>query len=434
MMFASTPLNTKELQVKLELEDVLEQTLTSSISDILKYDRSQFAVDVKIDLSTKTAAGTVQSQPAGALQLEGILPTLPKKSENKAALANNEYTTTLKEVLVYIDSDLYTINASTKIKQHLMTMDWMCEDCILIERQNFPNNKVAPNPNEPANNVVEPPPSVSTPLPDNIINEVDSEDLAFIEDQIEAMQEALDNYDAKINAKNSTIAELQEQLEGLREKSSQEQTDFYDRQIQSLENQITAREQEVQDLQNRMWEQNSKTADQNAELLKMTTQELAGVSKLSIETNSKTTDKNMEYNSQNNKYLTYVLFILIGIVILLVILSFLNKGPRTVYLKPKKTKASNEESPTDSTTTATASASDALEAQTTSTIIPPQPALSTTGAFEDGSVLQSDLKSIKQSAVKMSVGQKQGASQIVKDWLDDSSENDDQNNNDQTEE
>ena len=142
-MFASTPLNTKELQVKLELEDVLEQTLTSSISDILKYDRSQFAVDVKIDLLTNTNSGNVKSQPSGALQLEGILPTLPKKSENKAALNNNEYTTILKEVLVYIDSDLYTINASTKIKQHLMTMDWMCEDCILIERQNFPNNKRA---------------------------------------------------------------------------------------------------------------------------------------------------------------------------------------------------------------------------------------------------------------------------------------------------
>ena len=281
------------------------------------------------------------------------------------------------------------------------------------------------------NNSDKPIPSVETkdiPVPEFNADSA----YAFIEDQIEAMQEALDNYDDKINAKNSTIADLQEQLAGLREKSSEEQTDFYDRQIQSLENQITAREQEVQDLQSRMWEQNSKTADQNAELLKMTTQELAGVSKLSIETNSKTTDKNMEYNSQNNKYLTYVLFILIGIVILLVILSFLNKGPRTVYLKPKKTKTSNEENSTTPTTTATTS--DELEAQTTSTTMAPQPALSTTGAFEDGSVLQSDLKSIKQSAVKMSVGQKQGASQIVKDWLDDSSENDGQDNNDQTEE
>ena len=83
--------------------------------------------------------------------------------------------------------------------------------------------------------------------------------------------------------------------------------------------------------------------------------------------------------------------------------------------KPKKTKTSNEESSTTPTTTATTS--DELEEQTTSTTMAPQPALSTTGAFEDGSVLQSDLKSIKQSAVKMSVGQKQEASQILSIYL-----------------
>ena len=47
---------------------------------------------------------------------------------------------------------------------------------------------------------------------------------------------------------------------------------------------------------------------------------------------------------------------------------------------------------------------------------------SPTTAYADESVIQSDLKNIKQSAVKMSVGQKQGASQIVKDWLDDGGE------------
>ena len=47
---------------------------------------------------------------------------------------------------------------------------------------------------------------------------------------------------------------------------------------------------------------------------------------------------------------------------------------------------------------------------------------SPTGAYVDDSVIQSDLKNIRQSAVKMSVGQKHGASQIVKDWLDDGGE------------
>ena len=49
-------------------------------------------------------------------------------------------------------------------------------------------------------------------------------------------------------------------------------------------------------------------------------------------------------------------------------------------------------------------------------------------------MIQSDLKNIRQSAVKMSVGQKQGASQIVKDWLDDSGENNEGDADNQQEE
>ena len=44
-----------------------------------------------------------------------------------------------------------------------------------------------------------------------------------------------------------------------------------------------------------------------------------------------------------------------------------------------------------------------------------------------------DLKTIKQSAVKMSVGQKHQASQILKDWLDDGNK-EDSGNNEQVEE
>ena len=43
-------------------------------------------------------------------------------------------------------------------------------------------------------------------------------------------------------------------------------------------------------------------------------------------------------------------------------------------------------------------------------------------------VNKSDLKTIKQSAVKMSVGQKHQASQILKDWLDDGNKEDSENN------
>ena len=40
-------------------------------------------------------------------------------------------------------------------------------------------------------------------------------------------------------------------------------------------------------------------------------------------------------------------------------------------------------------------------------------------ANENTDVQRSELNSLRQSAVSMSVGQKEGATQIVKDWLDD---------------
>jgi hypothetical protein len=123
------------------------------------------------------------------------------------------------------------------------------------------------------------------------------------------------------------------------------------------------------------------------------------------------------------------LFVLIGIVVLLVLLSFFNKGPKTVYLKPKNNNldtASNPDSndATKNGTNNTANGTNNTARFTKTNIIDTE----TTKAYEDDSVIQSDLKTIKQSAVKMSVGQKQEASQILKDWLDDGKSDDTANN------
>jgi hypothetical protein len=40
-------------------------------------------------------------------------------------------------------------------------------------------------------------------------------------------------------------------------------------------------------------------------------------------------------------------------------------------------------------------------------------------AFEDENVIRAELKALRQSAVSMSVNQREGATQIVKDWLSD---------------
>ena len=54
-----------------------------------------------------------------------------------------------------------------------------------------------------------------------------------------------------------------------------------------------------------------------------------------------------------------------------------------------------------------------------------------TKANENDEVVRSEMQSLRQSAVSMSVSEKTGANQIIKDWLDDST--DSENNNEEQE-
>ena len=84
------------------------------------------------------------------------------------------------------------------------------------------------------------------------------------------------------------------------------------------------------------------------------------------------------------------MIVLLGVVLIILI----RKKDRPVYLKPIKTTNADEETIVNQTT------------KNTST------------AHQNDDVARSELNSLRQSAVSMSVGQKEGATQIVKDWLD----------------
>ena len=116
------------------------------------------------------------------------------------------------------------------------------------------------------------------------------------------------------------------------------------------------------------------------------------------------------------------------------LLSALNnrKGPNTVFLKPKKSDNDNSK---PAETNKGKDTNTLSNKETSSDTVHYNPTL----AFEDEGVMQSDMKSMKQSAISMSVGQQSGATQIVKDWLDDGgsadqpSTNNEQNSNEDEE-
>ena len=112
--------------------------------------------------------------------------------------------------------------------------------------------------------------------------------------------------------------------------------------------------------------------------------------------------------------------IIVVVLLLLILILFITKNKKTIYLKPKpelNNNLGNNETSSDTGSSTT-----------------PYPE---TQAHQNTEVQRSELQSLRQSAVSMSVSEKEGATQIVQDWLDDGSsesDNSDATNNENKEE
>ena len=96
------------------------------------------------------------------------------------------------------------------------------------------------------------------------------------------------------------------------------------------------------------------------------------------------------------------MMILILLLLLAILLVVIMKNKQTVYLKPKSNGSSN-----------------IPESQGGAQSLPQSPDFKTTLANENDDVKRTELQSLRQKAVSMSVSEKAGANQIVQDWLGD---------------
>ena len=114
-------------------------------------------------------------------------------------------------------------------------------------------------------------------------------------------------------------------------------------------------------------------------------------------------DTNLEKSSSN-----WLMWVLLGLLVVLIALSvviIIGNKKKVVYLKPKN----NQDNQSSNSNPAVQQPAQ-----------PAQPAVPPTTAPLDEGVLQSEVQKQRQSAVAMSAGQKEGATQIIKDWLDES--------------
>ena len=400
IMPSTLALSNKEMATKLEIETNLEEKVVNVISKI--YDVNKFAVTTNVILlkPTNNSQYSDQKSSFGALQLEGILPAVPHKSDDTATINTNDYRVQIKDITIWLDYDLDIIDARNRIRPFLFkTMDWLadCENCIQFQRTQFSkgnNNNIA--------------------VPE--LGAVDSEDISIIEDNINYLMEQLDKLTENMN-----------DSDGYGNEKHQWMIDYLERNLEEEKDASSNLSDKLMSLQDRI-------ISRDSSIIMNTTLGQKEIAQTAMQENTRIVEKNIDNQFENNRYMLIVLFILIGVVILLVVLSFLNKGPKTVYLKPKaepqpSVDKKEEKDNQNNHNQATLETSN-LQSKTSEDVID----VGQTSAYDDDSVIQSDLKTIKQSAVKMSVGQKQGASQIVKDWLDDGNEASDDANPKQDEE
>ena len=408
LIFSTTlSLNNREMATKLEIETNLEEKVVNIISKI--YDANKFAVTTNVLLVSPMNTGSNKNtqQSFGSLQLEGILPAVPQKSESNTLVNSNDYRVQIKDITIWLDYDLDIIDARNNIRPFLFkTMDWLsdCENCIQFQRTQFTKNGNS--------NMMS---SSTSSIP--MSNGVDSEDISIIEDNITYLMDQLDKLNDSMNS------------DGYGNEKHQWMIDYLERNLQEEKDASS-------DLSNKLMSLQDRIISRDSSIIMNTTLGQKEIAQTAMKENTRIVEKNIDNQFENNRYMLIVLFILIGVVILLVILSFFNKGPKTVYLKPKGQKSdTNQASINDVNKIESNETAD----QSNATVNTASESINTTptSAYADDSVIQSDLKNIKQSAVKMSVGQKHGASQIVKDWLDDGGESNEdnvENKQDETEE
>lgn len=430
-LLALQVLNGKDAKIFLKQVE-LEKIYTSKVTNFLDkmYDSSDYYVFADVQLVEKSKEEATDednkkdkeevenaSDPFGYTFIEGLgldggsLPTLPgggpTKNSTKATSNDDEFVMTGLRISVYLSEDIYNVESRETITNFVNTNIQEirnCFDCFVLDKmpskgspQNSEDLQAAYDSQASAHSAI-------SALRDSIkwsifqqeqqllreelarIQESDSREIELLERQIDEATSAREFWEDQ----EARRKELQNNLDSLKfvslieiEKEYRSKTnELLDNMTVDYEQTVQARLDDAKDTEAKLFsllESNAKNSSSSNDDMEIAP--WAGTSGLGL-------------------LPTIVIVVVISIALGLLILK-LNKK-KVVYLKPKN----NPE--------------------------PPQPQAFTpppTESAENTDVVRSEIRSLRQSAVTMSAGQKDGASQIISDWLDESSSDDDSDDN-----
>ena len=395
---------TNFLAQKIAIENSYQNKVNSAVSRILGQEK--FLVIVNVNFSTM--GGTLKK---GGTLGEGSdksyspfpgIPSTPsssgKTSTNSGTkmLTANDYNIGRVDITVGIDETIVSGSVKQEIRQVVEkvipeTAD--CEDCIKIEAMEFQKSK-------------------QDQKIDDLLQMIDDLERDKRKADLEADSIRLDELESQLTEANS-IKQTWEAMAKARELQQLKQDSIRFQNLVKAERErkiqdsikFVNTEQRLERVIESKIKSDSTIISETIDILRQST---------GSEQEKEESILGMQLGSNGSGIMGSVIFILL--IVALMIVTFLaanNKKPKTVYLKPKgKDKEPKKKDAKEKTSNGTDEklAEDASSPEPVQEAQPPRP---------DEDALRSEIRSLRQTAVSLTVGEKEGASALIKEWLSD---------------
>ena len=383
---------------KITLENSLRDKIYSELERVLNKNKNRFVVVVNLELGKY---GDLISQNKndnkGNQNSRGMeyLPGVPlsgskgisKNNSTQRRIGANDYIISEIDISIYIEQSLATGSNEKMIEslvKGIIPQTSNCDDCITIETMNFQTQ-----------------------------NSEDTE-LQKLRKELEAFKES--ERKRQLTELNVQLADLQARLE---DSENERMTwEDYERRRDSIkvahweeakaQEEIVLKEQ-LQTVQNKL----DTAINQRIESETQTKNDLIDI----IGGRSNDPLSMQGRRGGGTSPFIYLAIFLIIIIVIAFLFILINKKS-VVYLKPKGDSPNNDNassSPPADNNNDTAATQNQNANDNSSNLHQP----TNTTAMIDDSVVQSELKALRQSSIAISASQKEGATQIVKDWIDD---------------
>ena len=402
--------NAELISQQITIENAIKSKVDAVVNKFLKSSEYLTIVNARLDfkpVSLRSVDEKDMGEVKSSTQLSvipGLMPSIPtqqslyKKSNNSQdfSFSGEKYILYQLEIIIYLDESISTgslqTNLSTVIMQNLKEVD--CNDCIRFETLELPGIGEGEQRTDSSleellieiDSLKETMRNSQLAIKDSQINELEDINAKYL-DEIKDFQDHLKEQDRlKQEAEAMRMARLEENERNYRAK----QDSLYVLTSIKLDEAVRGRIQSEET-----------TKKELLSVIKMQIQgeEMAG--NVSDNTQSELFTKTPSSGQKGIGSQTWMMILML-LLLLVILLVVIMKNKQTVYLKPKSNGSPK-----------------ASENQNDAKLPSQSPDLGATQAYENDDVKRTELQSLRQKAVSMSVSEKAGANQIVQDWLGD---------------